>query len=555
MVLKGHQAIDRFLLRVVDGGLAGVIFVVPLLMGGRHAIGQLGLTIFAVAAAWAWAARQCLQPDARWRPLAVAPLLLLGLALVVLQIVPLPPWLLARLSPATARALPLWAHAGNHRVVWALELHLLYSRRDGGGAGDLPRLRAPVPGDRPTHTTRREHRTAAALVRAVGGGDGGVRHRAESDGQRQVLLVLRAPLLRHLPRRQRELRQPQPLRRVPGPGRRAADLVAARRHAASARPSARLRHVRWSLGIGPGSCAVRRAALAFARGGDRHVSGGGHLHGSLLPRHRAGRPIRRRRRRRRRADRAVAGNFRLRERQQPAGRHLFRFAQQARRRRRSQHFAEDHLGDHRQGRFPSPPAGKRRGQFQPGPGPRRGAGHGGVDRRQREDPEARCLQRGRAAPRAPGRRRGAPAPGGRGPGREGRGAALRPRRASLLAAAGVATQPASAADFTAEFLDLVVAVRIVDSLDEAVAVINRDGSAHSDAIVTADGAAAERFMAGVDSAAVFWNASTRFNDGFEFGFGAEIGISTDRLHARGPMGLRELCSYKWLVTGTGQVRT
>ncbi len=138
-----------------------------------------------------------------------------------------------------------------------------------------------------------------------------------------------------------------------------------------------------------------------------------------------------------------------------------------------------------------------------------------------------------------------------------KGVALRcdPAAASLLAAAGVATEPASAADFTAEFLDLVVAVRIVGSLDEAVAVINRDGSAHSDAIVTADGAAAARFMAGVDSAAVFWNASTRFNDGFEFGFGAEIGISTDRLHARGPMGLRELCSYKWLVTGTGQVRT
>jgi len=137
-----------------------------------------------------------------------------------------------------------------------------------------------------------------------------------------------------------------------------------------------------------------------------------------------------------------------------------------------------------------------------------------------------------------------------------RGVALRcdPAAASLLAAAGVATEPANAEDFRAEFLDLVIAVRIVDSLEEAVAVINRDGSAHSDAIVTADRAAAEKFMAGVDSAAVFWNASTRFNDGFEFGFGAEIGISTDRLHARGPMGLRELCSYKWMVTGTGQVR-
>jgi glutamate-5-semialdehyde dehydrogenase len=125
----------------------------------------------------------------------------------------------------------------------------------------------------------------------------------------------------------------------------------------------------------------------------------------------------------------------------------------------------------------------------------------------------------------------------------------------ILRGAGVAARAAGAADFTAEFLDLVAGVRVVASLDEAVATINRDGSAHSDAIVTADRAAAERFMAGVDSAAVFWNASTRFNDGFEFGFGAEIGISTDRLHARGPMGLRELCSYKWLVTGTGQVRS
>ena len=138
-----------------------------------------------------------------------------------------------------------------------------------------------------------------------------------------------------------------------------------------------------------------------------------------------------------------------------------------------------------------------------------------------------------------------------------RGVALRCDRAaaSILAEAGVATEPASAADFKAEFLDLIVAVRVVASLEEAIATINRDGSAHSDAIVTADAGAAQRFLAGVDSAAVFWNASTRFNDGFEFGFGAEIGISTDRLHARGPMGLRELCSYKWLVTGTGQIRT
>jgi glutamate-5-semialdehyde dehydrogenase len=113
---------------------------------------------------------------------------------------------------------------------------------------------------------------------------------------------------------------------------------------------------------------------------------------------------------------------------------------------------------------------------------------------------------------------------------------------------------AAPADFTAEFLDLVLAVRVVASLDEAVATINRDGSGHSETIVTRDEAAARRFQAAVDSAVVLWNASTRFNDGFEFGFGAEIGISTDRLHARGPMGLPELCTYKYLVDGTGQVR-
>jgi len=126
--------------------------------------------------------------------------------------------------------------------------------------------------------------------------------------------------------------------------------------------------------------------------------------------------------------------------------------------------------------------------------------------------------------------------------------------AAVLAGAGLAHELATPADFTAEFQDLVMAVRIVPSLEEAIATINRDSSAHSDAIVTTDEVAAQRFLAGVDSAAVFWNASTRFNDGFEFGLGAEIGISTDRLHARGPMGLRELCTYKWLVTGTGQIK-
>ncbi len=126
--------------------------------------------------------------------------------------------------------------------------------------------------------------------------------------------------------------------------------------------------------------------------------------------------------------------------------------------------------------------------------------------------------------------------------------------AAILARAGVRHRAAQPADFTAEFLDLILAVRVVDSLEAAIVTINRDGSAHSDVIVTGDESAARRFLAGVDSAAVFWNASTRFHDGFEFGYGAEIGISTDRLHARGPMGLRELCTHKFLIFGSGQIR-
>jgi len=129
-----------------------------------------------------------------------------------------------------------------------------------------------------------------------------------------------------------------------------------------------------------------------------------------------------------------------------------------------------------------------------------------------------------------------------------------PASAAILDHEKLSFTPATEADYRTEFLDLILAVRVVDSLDTAIATINRDSSAHSDAIVTTDEAAAQKFLAGVDSATVFWNASTRFHDGFEFGLGAEIGISTDRLHARGPMGLNELCSHKWLVTGTGQVR-
>lgn len=130
-----------------------------------------------------------------------------------------------------------------------------------------------------------------------------------------------------------------------------------------------------------------------------------------------------------------------------------------------------------------------------------------------------------------------------------------PASAAILAREKIPHSIATAADFSTEFLDYILAVRVVDSLETAIATINRDSSNHTDAIVTSDEAVAQRFLAAVDSAAVVWNASTRFNDGFEFGLGAEIGISTDRLHARGPMGLRELCSYKWLVTGSGQIRT
>lgn len=126
--------------------------------------------------------------------------------------------------------------------------------------------------------------------------------------------------------------------------------------------------------------------------------------------------------------------------------------------------------------------------------------------------------------------------------------------AAILGHEKIATTPAAEADFSAEFLDYVLAVRVTDSLDTAIATINRDGSNHSDAIVTKDESAARRFLAEVDSATVYWNASTRFTDGYEFGYGAEIGISTDRLHARGPMGLRELCTHKFVIEGTGQVR-
>ena len=115
-------------------------------------------------------------------------------------------------------------------------------------------------------------------------------------------------------------------------------------------------------------------------------------------------------------------------------------------------------------------------------------------------------------------------------------------------------RPATDEDWDTEYLDLILSVKVVDSLDEAIAFIERHGSHLADAIVTNDTNAAARFEREVDSATVYVNASTRFTDGFEFGFGAETGISTNRLHARGPMGLNELTTYKYVIRGSGQVR-
>jgi len=146
-------------------------------------------------------------------------------------------------------------------------------------------------------------------------------------------------------------------------------------------------------------------------------------------------------------------------------------------------------------------------------------------------------------------------------------AAFLPLMAEKLAARGVdlrgdeasramvaAIKPATEEDWSAEYLDLILAVKIVKSVKEAVGHINRYGSHHSDAIIAESIKARKIFTREVDSAVVYENASTRFTDGGEFGRGAEIGISTDKLHARGPMGLEELTTYKYIVIGSGQVR-
>ena len=114
--------------------------------------------------------------------------------------------------------------------------------------------------------------------------------------------------------------------------------------------------------------------------------------------------------------------------------------------------------------------------------------------------------------------------------------------------------PATEADYRTEYLDLILAVRVVDGVEGALKHLNEFSSKHSDAIIAQDEKIAEIYLNAVDSATVYWNASTRFTDGGEFGFGAEIGISTDKMHARGPMGLEELTSYKYQIRGTGQIR-
>ena len=124
------------------------------------------------------------------------------------------------------------------------------------------------------------------------------------------------------------------------------------------------------------------------------------------------------------------------------------------------------------------------------------------------------------------------------------------RSLGLLQDAKLATE----SDWGREYLDLIVAIRQVNSIDEAIGFINQYGSGHTDAIITRSIAAAERFTTEVDSASVMVNASTRWADGYEYGLGAEIGISTDKLHARGPMGAADLCTYKFIVTGNGHIR-
>jgi glutamate-5-semialdehyde dehydrogenase len=128
-------------------------------------------------------------------------------------------------------------------------------------------------------------------------------------------------------------------------------------------------------------------------------------------------------------------------------------------------------------------------------------------------------------------------------------------KAVLAGVPGAKLVDATEADWSEEYLAPIISIKLVDSFDEAIAHINRYGSHHTDAILTANHPHAMRFLREVDSASVMVNASTRFADGFEYGLGAEIGISTDKLHARGPVGLEGLTSLKWIVLGNGEVRS
>ncbi len=176
--------------------------------------------------------------------------------------------------------------------------------------------------------------------------------------------------------------------------------------------------------------------------------------------------------------------------------------------------------------------------------------HGRAHRHQFQDVAGQRVQLGRDAAGAPWRRRRVPAA------HHDRVC----RRAGVTVhgderfAARDGVEPADDDDWAREYLSLDMAARVVDDVDEAIAHIRRWSSGHTEAIVTRDLTTARRFVARVDSAAVMVNASTRFTDGGEFGFGAEIGISTQKMHARGPMGLPELTSTKWIVTGDGQLR-
>ena len=126
---------------------------------------------------------------------------------------------------------------------------------------------------------------------------------------------------------------------------------------------------------------------------------------------------------------------------------------------------------------------------------------------------------------------------------------------AALKGTGIPCIDACDSDFGEEYNDLIIAIAVVPDMKTAVGVINEKGSAHTDSIVTENPQNAAQFLNSVDSSTVLHNASTRFSDGFEFGLGAEIGISTDRLHARGPMGLNELCTYKYIVHGKGEIKS